>query len=231
MRTGGRGTPAGSSRTSSANCGRPCWSGSGERFGQRWEAKPGFGRGRLGERPRPRPGGPRLTAWRQAATGCSRENGASVGRVVLHSIRPTEARLADDTARAPCPSLLARWPAAHLPASLLRGRDRPGPVLGSFSGPPIRRGAASPARPPAARAARPSQPGGRTTAGPEHGVGLQMAAALGGAGVAPADTPPPGRPQQFADWGVGASDRHLPASCRAGSICPSTATSPSCFRA
>jgi Domain of unknown function (DUF4062) len=57
---------------------------------------------------------------------------------------------ADDTARAPCPSLLARRPAAHLPASLLRGRDRPGPVLGLFPGPPARRGAAGPTRPPAA---------------------------------------------------------------------------------
>src|SRR6266542_3468277 len=90
---------------------------------------------------------------------------------------------ADDTACAPCPSSLARWPAPHVPAQLLGGRDRRGRGLGLLAGPSARRGAAGSARAPAARTTRPAQPGGGTAFGPEHLVGVQVAPALGRGGV------------------------------------------------
>src|SRR5690242_15182342 len=83
--------------------------------------------------------------------------------------------VADDTACAPCSSL-ARWPATQVPAPLLGNRDRPSAGLGSLAQPPARRGAAGPARAPAARAARGAQPGGRPAPWPERVVGLQVAA-------------------------------------------------------
>jgi hypothetical protein len=127
MRTGGRSTPAGSSRTSSANW-RPSlleWLVRTVRpaVGKR---QPGLGRGRLGERPRPPHGGT------QVATGCSRENGASVGRVDLEPIRPTEARLCRRYSPRPVPvtpGTAARRPPTSLASPRPRSpRPGPGPV-------------------------------------------------------------------------------------------------------
>src|SRR5215467_9807464 len=167
MRTGGRGTPAGSSRTSSANWRPSLLEGSAERFDQRWGSDsraPDAAGSESGLVRRP-------AAPTRLQVVAERTARPLEGSTWNRSDRRRRA-FADDTARALCPSFLARWSAARLPASLLRGRHRPGPVLGLFSGPPARRGATGPARPPAARAARPSQPAGRTTPGPEHGVGL-----------------------------------------------------------